>query len=150
MKKRAIIISIILLFIASSYIPVISGNSSKSYNYKTIENKNPILQFYFDVLNETLYLINIGNETAYNISITIQLDGFIIFGLGNTGFLLSIDALDPGEEKDIIKIFPLVIGLGPIYITYTAIALNADSTSITLKGTLIGFFIFNLRLWERI
>jgi hypothetical protein len=112
----------------------------------TSENIDAILQFYFGVQNKTLYLKNIGNETAYNISISIQLDGFIIFGFGNSGFLLGINALKPGEEKNIIKIFPLVLGLGPINITYEAFSLNADSTSITLRGTLIGFFIFNIRL----
>ena len=114
------------------------------YNEKTVENTNPILHFYFE--NYILYLENIGDETAYNISISIQLDGFIILGFGNSGFLLGIDTLEPGEEKNIIKIFPLVIGFGPIEIIYTAIALNADTTSITLKAFLIGPFIFNLRL----
>ena len=140
MKKKAIVYGIIILFLISTLIPIISGNSLIPYN----ENTNPILHFYFE--NNILYLENIGNETAYNISISIQLDGFIILGFGNSGFLLGIDTLEPGEEKNIIKIFPLVIGFGPIEIIYTAIALNADTTSITLKAFLIGPFIFNLRL----
>ncbi len=146
MKNKSIILGFILLFIASQFIPVISGDTFNSHNKNNIENNGPILQFYFDWQNNTLFLKNIGDETAYNISISIQLNGFIILGFGNSGFLLGIDALEPGKEKNIIKIFPLVIGLGPINIIYTAIALNADSTSITLKAFLIGFFIFNLRL----
>jgi len=144
MKIKNITYIIILLFLISTLIPIVSGNSLIPYNEKTVENTNPILHFYFE--NYILYLENIGDETAYNISISIQLDGFIILGFGNSGFLLGIDTLEPGEEKNIIKIFPLVIGFGPIEIIYTAIALNADTTSITLKAFLIGPFIFNLRL----
>lgn len=145
MKTKIIAYVVILLFLIPNSIPTMLGNSLNSCNNK-IECNNPILQFYFGEQNKTLFLKNIGNETAYNISISIQLDGFIILGFGNSGFLLGIDNLEPGEEKNIIKIFPLVIGLGPIDIIYTAIALNADSTSITLKAFLIGFLIFGLRI----
>jgi hypothetical protein len=150
MKNKINVYLIILLFLIPVSLPITTGDSFKYYNKNFIECNNPILQFYFDEQNKTLFLKNIGDETAYNISISIQLDGFIILGFGNSGFLLGITALEPGEEKYIIKIFPLVLGLGPIYIIYTATAPNADPTSITLKGTLLGFFIFNLRLWERI
>ena len=53
--------------------------------------------------------------------------------------------LSPDEETSIV-FYPIVIGIGPIRIIHTACAINADSTSITLKALLIGFFIFGFRI----
>ena len=77
---------------------------------------------------------------SYNSSI----EGFIILGFGNDLFS-RIDTLEPDEETSIV-FYPIVIGLGPIRIIHTASAINADSTSITLKALLIGFFILGLRI----
>jgi hypothetical protein len=141
MKSKSIIIGIILLFVVTNFIPIISGNTSNSINNKTIEN-NLILQFYFDKQNWLLYLENIGDETAYNITISIHIDGFIVFG-NEEDLYMGIPTLESGNKTSLI-FFPFVLGFGPINIIYTAYALNADSTSITLKAFLIGPWPF---LW---
>jgi hypothetical protein len=43
------------------FIPIISGNPLISCNKKFGECNNPILQFYFDEENKSLYLKNMGN-----------------------------------------------------------------------------------------
>ena len=105
------------------------------------ENIDAILQFYFDKQSWLLYLENIGDETAYNITISIHMDGFIVFG--NEDFSYREQPLEPGQRRAIIYI-PLVFGFGPIKQIYTASAVNANSTSITLKAFLIGPWPF---LW---
>ena len=50
---------------------------------------------------------------------------------------MGIPTLEPGIKTSMM-FFPFVLGFGPIKIIYTAYALNADSTSITLKAFLIG------------
>ena len=87
---------------------------------------------------------NIGDEIAYNVTLLIEIEGFIILGFGNN-LTVGIDALEPDEETSIV-FYPIVIGIGPIKIIHTASAINADSTSITLNAVLIGFFIFGLRI----
>ena len=57
-----------------------------------------------------------------------------------------IGVLEPDQEMG-IGVWPMhVIGIGIIRVIYTASAINADSTSITLKGFIIGPFIFGLRI----
>ena len=121
-----------------------SGDSLFSYNKKFVESNNAILQFYFAEEDKILYLKNIGDEIAYNITLLIEIKGLIILGFGNDLFS-RIDTLEPDEETSIV-FYPIVIGLGPIRIIHTASAINADSTSITLKALLIGFFILGLRI----
>ena len=121
-----------------------SWDSLFSYNRKFGECNNPILQFYFDEETKRLYLKNIGDEIAYNVTLLIEIEGFIILGFGNN-LTVGIDALEPDEETSIV-FYPIVIGIGPIKIIHTASAINADSTSITLNAVLIGFFIFGLRI----
>ena len=143
MKNKAIVYLIIPLILTPLFIPTILGDSLNSCNNK-IEFNNPILQFYFDEETLRLYLRNIGDEIAYNVTLLIKIEGFIILGFGND-LTAGIDTLEPDEEISIV-FYPIVIGLGPIRIIHTASAINADSTSITLKAVLIVFFIFGLRL----
>ena len=157
MRKIILFVRIIvcLMLVMTVIIPATAVEKSKSldnnsrdslfsYNKKFDECNNPILQFYFDEETKRLYLKNIGDEIAYNITLLIEIEGFIILGFGNNP-TVGIGALDPDEEISIV-FYPIVIGLGPIRIIPTASAINADSTSITLKAVLIGFFIFGLRI----
>ena len=156
MRKITLFVSIIvcLMLVITVIIPATAVEKSKSldnnswdslfsYNKKFGECNGAILQFYFDE-EARLYLRNIGDEIAYNVTLLIEIDGFIIFGFGNN-LAVGIGTLEPDEEISIVFI-PFVIGLGPIRIIHTASAINADSTSITFKGLLIGFFIFGLRI----
>ena len=106
------------------------------------ENIDTILQFYFDKESWLLYLENIGDKTAYNITISIHIDGFIVFG-NEEDLYVGIPTLEPGNKTSMMFL-PFVLGFAPIDIIYTADALNADSTSITLKAFLIGPWPF---LW---
>jgi len=142
--KKSIVNMVLLLFLISFFIPIVYGNSLISYNKKTVENTNPILNFYYDKQGWMLYLENIGDETAYNITISIHLKGFIIFGAENENCLGEI-TLESGERRGIL-FFPLVFGFGPVKVIYTANAVNADSTSITLRAFLIGPYPWLLRL----
>ena len=60
-----------------------SGDSLFSYNKKFVECNGAILQFYFDEEAKRLYLRNIGDETAYNVTLLIHIEGFIILGFEN-------------------------------------------------------------------
>ena len=157
MRKIILFVSIIvcLMLIMTVIIPATAVEKSKSldnnswdplfsYNKKIAECNNPILQFYFDEENKHLYLKNIGDEIAYNVTLLFEIKGLIILGFGNN-LIAGIGTLEPDEEISIV-FYPIVIGLGPIRIIPTASAINADSTSITLKAVLIGFFIFGLRI----
>ena len=144
MKTKIITYIIILLFLISILLPITSADSLFSNNKKIAEYNGAILQFYFDEENKSLYLRNIGDETAYNVTYLIEIEGFIILGFGNNLFSM-IDTLEPDEEISIV-FYPILISLGPIRIIHTASAINADSTSITLKALLIGFFILGLRI----
>ena len=83
-----------------------------------------------------LYLENIGDEIAYNITLSVQVYGLIVFG-NKDDYILRLGYLEPNDRMGIIYL-PLVFGFGPIRILYNAESLNADSTSITLKTFLIG------------
>jgi len=144
MKRKTIICGVILFFIFSNVISITSADSIIIKDKNNVENNNPILQFYYDEQYWLLYLENIGDETAYNITISIHIDGFIIFG-AETDFFYGDFILEPGERRGIL-FFPLVFGFGPIKIIYTANAANADSTSITLRAFLIGPWPWLLRL----
>ena len=157
MRKIILFVSIIvcLMLVMTVVIPATAVEKSKSldnnswdslfsYNKKFDECNNPILQFYFDEETNRLYLKNIGDEIAYNVTLLIEIKGLIILGFGDD-LTVGIDTLKPSQEISIV-FYPILIGLGPIRIIHTASAINADSTSITLKAVLIGFFIFGLRI----
>ena len=86
MNNKTIAYVIILLCLIPIFIPITSGDSLISSNKNFVEYTNPILQFYFDEENKSLYLKNIGDETAYNITLLIEIEGFIILGFGNDLF----------------------------------------------------------------
>jgi hypothetical protein len=155
MKKTITSVFICLMLVITVIVPATaveksksldnnSGDSLFSNNKKIAECNGAILQFYFDEETKRLYLRNIGDEIAYNVTLLIEIEGFIILGFGNH-LTVGIDTLEPDEETSIV-FYPIIIGIGPIRIIHTASAINADSTSITLKALLIGFFILGLRI----
>ena len=119
-----------------------SGKALFPYS-KQSECNGAILQFYFDEETKQICLRNIGNESAHNITISIEIEGPFLLRAG-AGFIVVVGVLEPDQSMGIGLRF--VFGIGPIRIIYTASAINADSTSITLKGFIIGFFIFGLRI----
>ena len=141
MKRKILILGAILIFIFPNLLSLASADSIIIEDKINVKNNNPILQFIFE--NFILYLENIGDETAYNITISTHIKGFII--VGNEDNIFGNFSLVPGEKTGII-FFPLVFGFGPIKIIYTANAVNADSTSITLRAFLIGPYPWLLRL----
>jgi hypothetical protein len=137
-----IIRRIILFTIVSCLLLVQFTGSVRSTEQFDLKMNNPFLNFYFDEQSFLLYLENIGDETAYNITISIHIDGFIVFG-DEKDFSYKEQPLEPGQKRAIIAM-PLVFGFGPIEILYTASALNAEPTSFSLKAFLIGSWPF---LW---
>lgn len=146
-----VVFSVLSLFIlvSLSYSPLfaeepsINKNSPNLNNYIALENTIPVLNFYFE--NFLLYLENIGDETAYNITISIHINGFIIYGDEDEEDVYGDTTLEPGERRAIIY-FPLVFGFGPIKIIYTAEATNAEPKSFTLRAFLIGPYPWLLRV----
>ncbi len=151
MKKSIILgISILSVFIlcSLSYQPIVADDAIQSNNKNIVEYNNPILHFYFDKQGWNLYLENIGDEIAYNITLSIHIYGLIVFG-NEEDYFLRIGSLEPDDRMGIIY-FPLVFGFGPIKAIYTADAVNADPTSITLKAFLIGPWPFLWGYYEKL
>jgi len=141
--KRRVINNIILFATFLSLLSASFVKSARSNEQMDLNSNGPILNFYFDKQSWLLYLENIGDETAFNITILINIEGFIVFG-NVEDFSYNEQPLEPGHRRAIIYL-PFVFGFGPIEITYTASALNAEPTSFTLKAFLIGPFLF---LWR--
>lgn len=81
---------------------------------------------------------NIGNETAYELEWSINVTGGI-FGLVNISVTGSLPELLVGEE--IIASSGVFLGLGPIKITVSAWALNAQKVTGSTDAILVIFFI---------
>jgi len=70
-----LVLTVTVLSIAVEKSKSLDDNSGKalfSYNKKSGECNGAILQFYFDEETKQLWLRNIGNESAYNITILIR------------------------------------------------------------------------------
>jgi len=83
---------------------------------------------------------NIGDYNALGVNWSIKLDGgFIIFGKESSGNKPYF--IPAGESITISSGFILMLGFGPIEITVTASALNAEKVTKTVKGYLFLFFV---------
>ena len=80
---------------------------------------------------------NIGEEDAYDVKINVDITGLIIIGKHSE---YAVDILPAGEEM-IVEMSSFMLGLGPIEITATADAYNAETVSDSANGFLMLCFL---------
>jgi len=76
-------------------------------------------------------ITNIGNETAYNITYNMTITGGFL-GLINVGFGGFYEKIIQGNAIGIST--PEPFGLGPVTVTFSAEASNADLVNISANG----------------
>ena len=81
---------------------------------------------------------NIGDEVAYNINYTIDIQGGFNGGINYT-ITGDTNAIPPHEGKRIL-IRNFDRGVGPVMVTMTASAMNAETVTTTVKGFQIRCF----------
>lgn len=89
-------------------------------------------------------LINTGDKPAYNISYTWHIRGGINgqFNITDTGFL---EEIPPGLAIAFGGSY--VSGFGPVVLTMTATASNADSVTRSVRGVLLGRIVWIPLSW---
>ena len=90
-----------------------------------------------EICKSGIIIRNIGEEDAYDVDIDVVITGFIFVGKHVES---SVDILPAGEEM-IIGMSSFMLGFGPIEITATADAYNAETVSDTENGFLMLFFL---------
>ena len=94
----------------------------------------------------TVDIKNIGDYTAENVSSTISVNGGLLSGINLThtcsGCSECENTLEPGAIKtESTRGAGLIFGLGPIEITISTEAKNAEEVSVTENGFVIGPYI---------
>jgi hypothetical protein len=81
---------------------------------------------------------NIGDEAAYDVRINVDITGCILIGKHVES---AVNKLPAGEEIIVGMPSLFMLGFGPIEITATASAYNAEAVSDTVKGFILLFFL---------
>jgi hypothetical protein len=94
----------------------------------------------------SMIIKNIGNSTAENESMTISVKGGILNRINITktdlGCLNCSHTIEPNATKTMSTVKEgKIIGFGPIIITVSTEAANAERVSKTLKGVVLGFLV---------
>jgi len=90
-----------------------------------------------EICKSGIIIRNIGEEDAYDVNVDVDITGFIFVGKHVES---NVEILQAGEEM-IVEISSFMLGFGPIEITATADAYNAEIVSDTKNGFLMLFFL---------
>ena len=103
---------------------------------KNLAGDIPSTELEIEIGKGGIIVRNIGDEDAYDVRINVYISGFILI---DKHVESAVDKLP--VSKEIVVEMPFMLGFGPIEITATADAYNAEAVSSTVNGFILLFFL---------
>jgi hypothetical protein len=123
---------------AVGWLDLYDFNETANFCIKGLTIGEPLLDIdIFGGSGLSIVVKNIGGVNAKNVNVNVDITGGILGKIGKH-LTFSGDLFLVGE---IINVKSLLFGLGPIEITVTASASNADTISKTVNGIILLFYV---------